>query len=42
MTDQPLGDREDAPEQPEDLQEAQQETGYGADEPERDESLDDE
>jgi hypothetical protein len=42
MTDQPLDDREDAPEQPDDLQEAQEDTGYGADEAARDESLDDE
>jgi hypothetical protein len=39
MTDQPLEDREDAPGQSDDLQEEQQETGYGADEGEREESL---
>jgi hypothetical protein len=42
MTDQPLDDREDAPEEPDDLQEAQEDKGYGADEAERDESFEDE
>ena len=39
MTDQPLDDRDDAPEQAEDLQEEQEDKGYGADEGEREESL---
>jgi hypothetical protein len=39
MTDQPLEDRDDAPEQPDELQKEQQDTGYGADEGEREESL---
>jgi hypothetical protein len=42
MTDQPLEDREDAPEQADDIQEAQEDAGYGADEGEREESLPDE
>jgi hypothetical protein len=42
MTDQPLDDRDDAPDHHEDIQEAQEGTGYGADETERDESFDDE
>jgi hypothetical protein len=42
MTDTPLDDREDAPAPPDDLQEEQQEAGYGADEGEREESLPDE
>jgi hypothetical protein len=42
MTDQPLEDREDAPESPDDLQEEQEDKGYGADEGEREESLPDE
>jgi hypothetical protein len=42
MTDQPFEEREDAPEQPEDLQESQEDVGYGSDEGEREESLPDE
>jgi hypothetical protein len=42
MTDQPLEDREDAPEQPDELQEEQEDAGYGADEPQREQSLPDE
>jgi hypothetical protein len=42
VTDQPLQDREDAPEEPDDLQEGQEDVGYGADEGEREESLPDE
>jgi hypothetical protein len=39
MTDQPLDDRDDAPEPPEELQEEQEDKGYGADEGKREESL---
>ena len=43
MTDQPLGDREDAePEPDEDLLEDQEGKGYGADEGEREQTLPDE
>jgi hypothetical protein len=42
MTDQPLEDRDDTPEQPDELQEEQEGAGYGADEPEREQSLPDE
>jgi hypothetical protein len=39
MTDQPLEDRDDAPERADDLQAEQEDAGYGADEGEREESL---
>lgn len=39
MTDQPIDDREDAPGQLDDLQEAQEDTDSGADEGESEESL---
>jgi hypothetical protein len=39
MTDQPLEDREDAPGQSDDLQEAEEDTGYDADEGELEETL---
>jgi hypothetical protein len=42
MTDQPIEDREDAPERPEDSTEAQEDTGYGTDEGEGEQSQSDE
>ena len=39
MTDQPIEDRDDAPEQADELQEEQQDLGDGADEGERKETV---
>lgn len=42
MTDQPIEDRDDAPEQADELQEEQQDLGDGRDEGEREETVSEE
>lgn len=42
MTDQPIEDRDDAPEQADELREEQQDLGDGADEGEREETVSEE